>query len=100
MTETETSGIRALGDNQPQARDDEHPLEGGQTDAVDDLQEEGSLADGSPKPTTTSPSGLTHSCRIAPDFPIGSNCTRRRQRSLRFDREPSGYVSRSTLKRS
>ena len=47
MTETETSGIRALGDNQPQARDDEHPLEGGQTDAVDDLQEEGSLADGS-----------------------------------------------------
>ena len=58
MAEKEASRIREIGDTdyesvdagEPdwQARGDEHPLEGGQTDAVDEAQEEDdSLADGS-----------------------------------------------------
>jgi len=56
MTEKETPRVHEVVDNDSsdvdepdwQERGDEHPLEGGQTDAVDELQEEDdSLADGS-----------------------------------------------------
>jgi hypothetical protein len=56
MAEKESPRIHELGDNESiaadepdwQVRGDEHPLEGGQTDAVDEPQEEAdSLADGS-----------------------------------------------------